>query len=122
MKERLTELITKSDILCDTCGENSPSYCAEALADYLLANGVFVPPCKVGDKIYWLLKDREDYFVSENTITEIGTKGFFVSAFLNNTEDISNFEPWESLGKTAFRTPEEAQQALERLTNYGTDT
>lgn len=94
---------------------------SDDLADYLLANGVIVPPCKVGDKVYWLLKDREDYFVSEDTITEIGTKGFFVSAFLNNTEDISNFEPWESLGKTVFLTHEEAQ-ALERLTNYGADT
>lgn len=26
----------------------------EMLADYLLANGVIVPPCKVGDKIYKL--------------------------------------------------------------------
>ena len=39
-RDKLSELILKSEILCNTCGENSASYCAEALADYLLANGV----------------------------------------------------------------------------------
>lgn len=52
MRERLMELIIESDILCDTCGESSPSYCAEAIADYLLENGIIVPPCKVGDTVY----------------------------------------------------------------------
>lgn len=48
MKERLIELITNSDILCDSCGENTSSYCAEYLADYLLANGVMVVDGSVG--------------------------------------------------------------------------
>lgn len=26
----------------------------ETVADYLLANGVIVPPCKVGDTVYWI--------------------------------------------------------------------
>ena len=30
------------------------SWDAEELADYLLSNGVIVPPCKVGDKVYWI--------------------------------------------------------------------
>lgn len=30
----------------------------ESLADYLLANGVIAPPCKVGDDV-WVI-DRED--------------------------------------------------------------
>ena len=38
-RERLIELI-------DGCGR------LERLADYLLANGVIVPPCKVGDTVY----------------------------------------------------------------------
>ena len=45
MRDRLIELIIKSDILCHTCGENSYSYCAETIADYLLENGVIVTPC-----------------------------------------------------------------------------
>lgn len=53
--ERLIELLLQSeplherdldDDLCD--GE------VEAIADYLLANGVIVPPCKNGDVVYRL--------------------------------------------------------------------
>lgn len=32
-----------------------------ALADYLLANGVIVPPCKVGDKVWVINRDEDDY-------------------------------------------------------------
>ena len=42
MRDKLIELILKSEILCNTCGESSNTYCAEALADHLLANGVVV--------------------------------------------------------------------------------
>ena len=41
-REKLIEIIMTSEILCHDCGENSASYCAEALADHLLANGVTV--------------------------------------------------------------------------------
>ena len=39
-REKLIELISGSGILCEICGENSFQYCAEALVDHLLANGV----------------------------------------------------------------------------------
>ena len=41
-RDRLIELIQKE----------VPRPKADALADYLLANGVIVPPCKVGDKVF----------------------------------------------------------------------
>lgn len=39
----------------------------EAVADYLLANGVIIPPCEVGDKIYVILYSplSKKYFVHE---------------------------------------------------------
>lgn len=37
---RIKKLILESEILCNSCGESTSSYCAEALADYLVANGV----------------------------------------------------------------------------------
>ena len=43
--------------LCDDCEHNNIDYphCMGVhFADYLLANGVIVPPCKVGDKMYKL--------------------------------------------------------------------
>lgn len=44
-RERLIELLDQN------CGYSEEQK-AETLADYLLANGVIVPPCKVGDKVY----------------------------------------------------------------------
>ena len=41
-REKLIELISGSGILCEVCGESTLSYCAEALADHLIANGVKV--------------------------------------------------------------------------------
>ena len=58
MRDRLIELLerfdyyahcercTKSIKMCEKCKNNR-------YADYLLANGVVVPPCKVGDKVYF---------------------------------------------------------------------
>lgn len=38
---------------------------SEALADYLLANGVIVPPCKVGETLYVVQIDYEgNYFMT----------------------------------------------------------
>ena len=46
--ERLIELILSADI---SLFGTDKSF-AEVYADYLLANGVIVPPCKVGDTVY----------------------------------------------------------------------
>lgn len=51
MRDRLSQLIFNK--LSETCGECSSLECTEKLTDYLLANGVIVPPCKVGDYVEW---------------------------------------------------------------------
>ena len=45
-KEKLIELLSGKSI--DTPAD------VEYVADYLIANGVIVPPCKVGDTVYVL--------------------------------------------------------------------
>ena len=60
MRERLIQLISNADEECKhskdckSCsGYGKGSQCMNYhIADHLLANGVIVPPCKVGDKIY----------------------------------------------------------------------
>ena len=47
MRDRLIEMIQKS---VGGCARNW----AEIIADHLLANGVIVPTCKVGDTVYYL--------------------------------------------------------------------
>ena len=45
MRDRLIELLNKKyDHFCDQCGVNKDSHYTESLADYLLENGVIVPP------------------------------------------------------------------------------
>ena len=60
-RDRLIELLEQADNKCANtidCGECEQHGKGEKcinnhLADYLLANGVIVPPCKVGDIVYF---------------------------------------------------------------------
>lgn len=63
-KERLVELIEKAKVLRSLdILSGDPDVIVdmpkgdEYLADYLLANGVIVPPCKVGDMVYRIADD-----------------------------------------------------------------
>lgn len=75
----------------------------EKIADYLIANGVIVPPCKVGDKIY----QTDGVRIYESTINEIT---FTTHHIICDTEDIAFNE--QAIGKIVFLTREEAQKAL----------
>ncbi len=74
---------------------------AESIADYLLENGVIVPPVKVGDTIYMIVEKRvkitREYFRSIKK-----TKLTFL-----NLERV--LKDW---GKTVFLTKESAERAL----------
>ena len=68
-REKLIEVISGSGILCEICGESTMSYCAEALADHLLANGAtFATDTNDGGK--WISvedekpKRRGHYFIA----------------------------------------------------------
>ena len=75
-----------------------------------------VLPCKVGDNVYFLLQelDGEWYISSPIRITEIGTRGFWTSAFpVEKPNAMDDFTSWSEFGKTVFLTKEEAEKALE---------
>ncbi len=118
MRKEIEELIIQSGILCNTCGENSPSYCAEALVDLLIDNGVVFPPCKKGDTVFYIEGSR---------ILPGIVKGFFVDlknnylcvyveteySFLGSTR----FGYW-MFGNKVFRSKEEAElKLIERKTS-----
>jgi hypothetical protein len=83
------------------------------IADYLLASGVIVPPCKVGQTAHvvsryftgtWEIYDGkidEITMYEKNTFIRIKAKGNFIFA-----ENISE------IGKCVFFTREEAEKAL----------
>ena len=50
MRDRLIELLFKANHIVK---RNGFEFNANVIADYLLENGVIVPPCKVGDYIEW---------------------------------------------------------------------
>lgn len=117
-RERLIELLNhKYDHFCDQCGVNKDSHYTESLADYLLENGVIVPPCKVGDVVYFLLEDNfpvRKWYISEETVTEVCSKGIFTSSYYPPRDDLGNYSSYDLLGEEIFLTREaaEAKQAL----------
>ena len=92
------------------------------IADYLLANGVIVLPCKVGDEV-WINNKYGTIKSKVSNITIIEDNKFLVKlhydvryCYDNHIETLGhvgyteeNFE----FGKTVFLTREEAEKALE---------
>lgn len=107
MRERLVELLANSG-----CAADADTF-AE-LADHLIANGVILPPCRIGDKMYFILDDEfvdeGDDPIGECTVTEVGARGFWVSGSDPAEDDMSDFTPWEDLGKTAFFSRSDAEK------------
>lgn len=112
MRDRLIEILNKTVAIKD---EDSGDY-IEWLADELLASGVIVPPCKVGDTVYYIegaYYNSKRQTVRSIKVTEISWKcdrsgrdlGFALIA--NGTR-----YKFSSIGKTVFLTKEEAEKAL----------
>ena len=126
MRERLIELLREPIPVIKgyaTVGETRMSIVdAEKIADHLFANGVIVPPCKVGDTVYsfcdvfgailpyvvqnfsigFMGKDRQNYWVWEATSHATETAELL---------DEIDFD-LDNIGKTVFLTREEAEKAL----------
>lgn len=115
-RERLIELLMQGDIAASKQGVFNCCMCkreAEILADYLLSNGVIVPPVKAGDTIYEIHERRKGgewvKIISERFVhgveiyaggCMIARCGSTISVFLSD------------IGKTVFLTREEAEKAL----------
>lgn len=84
---------------------------AEIIADYLLENGVIVPPCKVGDKLYYIayrFKDKAEKYIREETIEEIKVDKFGMYVNLPKALTVNLAD----LGERIFLSYEEAEKAL----------
>lgn len=115
-RERLIELMTQA--------ENEDLSLLEfekkILADYLLANGVIVPPCKVGDTMYEICERRRSgkwqKAIVERVVhgIEIGIDNILTARCGTTT-----YVYLSRLGKTVFLTKEEAKKALKECENNG---
>jgi hypothetical protein len=83
----------------------------EKQADYLIANGVMAPPCKVGTTIYLPLLDDEGE-IETYTITEflLDENGLYFLVDDENRETHSI----EIIGKDVFLAKEQAEQKLNK--------
>lgn len=104
MRERLIELIEEVVTI-------HGSVYSENIADYLIANGVIVPPCKVGQvvyRIYW------DFLIDKckvSALTQKSDESFKIRVTSGINRSVFEVTP-DRLGKTVFLTREEAEKAL----------
>ena len=103
-REKLIELICEAiDIHSD----------APYIADHLLANGVIVPPCKVGQIVYLFFPVRKGIY--EAVVDEISfskKSNFIVTRDLYFNRRTAIF--FEQFGKTVFLSREAAEKALRK--------
>lgn len=130
MRDRLIKLLQEYTDNNNGGGSN------HGRADHLLANGVIVPPCKVGDTVYAIGASR----IEECRVDEICIYGNDNIVMTEHTCDYDckgcPFSSWgqdysgeyscqgeygtfsfnfEDFGKTVFLTKEEAEEALAKM-------
>lgn len=98
----------------------------DVIADHLLAEGVIVPPCKVGDTVY--VVDDLTHGIAEGFIAKLEYNYYTIPRewITVNAKD-SLFGWYEKkhridrvLAKTVFLTREEAEKALKERSENGT--
>lgn len=117
-RERLIELLNEAQLNCD---DNYGMTNTTQMADYLLENGVIVPPVKVGDIVYtnrsmqgWYMKLKDRPYEARVVFIGINGKDNFMNvAFLKN-DNMLSFK-FSKIGKTVFLTREEAEKALAEM-------
>ena len=114
-RDRLIELIKKGvDISRNVTGLFSWG----DVADYLLANGVIVPPCKVGDILFCIISDRgiNDIYNHIEACKVTYIMSFDSDSFVVGVREINkHYSHNVVLGKDAFKTFEEAEEKLKEL-------
>lgn len=120
-REKLVELVEDSinkwdfylyhfddERLYDDESEEKKKSFEEFISDYLLENGVIIPPCKVGDIVWYVYMGQ----IHPHKIKEIQINKFGEFVVSSMTFQFKEFD------KTVFLTKEEAEKALaERKAN-----
>ena len=106
-RERLIELLNNS--LTGSVGLSS--VLSTSIADYILANGVIVPPCKVGDTVYYVNRGRIERLEIRNINYSFRDREYYV--YLENSSGKAlNINYYQLIGYRLFNTLEEAEKAL----------
>ena len=108
MKDKLIDLIQKSVNGC-------ARHWAEIIADYLLKNGVILPPVKVGDVVYIIADDEICSWIDEYKVKYFYYSDYIHRIYCECGTMGKNFRI-KDIGKTVFLTEAEAERALKGVT------
>ena len=122
MRDRLAGLLVDSSRYID-------EQRSEVIADYLIENGVIVPPCKVGDTVYayceyfgvlkYNIGNFHIGFMGKNEENYLHWDAAAYADYTDELLDEMDFD-LDAIGKYVFFTREEAEKALaERSVNNG---
>ena len=98
-RERLIEILLDGVTFTDEY-KNTARMQAEYVADHLLANGVIVPPCKVGDTVYHIAKCGDFHRELDGTLYDslggLGdATGYYCPCELRNNCPFDNEEDFD---------------------------
>ncbi len=115
MRDRLIELLKDGHSSYIRMISDKTMY--ETLADYLIANGVIVPPCKIGKKVWDNDFGRPcSYIVTGfdigKTLDDEENHREMFMYYENRNGSVQCNCPITQIGKTVFLTREEAEKAL----------
>ena len=113
MRERLIELMQQAY----EKNINLLNFEKMILADYLLENGVIVPPCKVGDKAYHLTgietrKELDLTDIFEGKVCSISKQEEAIWIFCRYNNGLTYWYKESDIGRKLFLTQSEAEKAL----------
>ena len=130
MRDRLIELMEQGvhktpceyDEDCDCTGIKCDACVRDSIADHLLANGVIVPPVRVGGKVYKISRNK----VKECEVVFVGISADAKCSHFNFVENYADGTFYKSysmvfdvIGKTVFLTKEEAEAKLKEREGNG---
>ena len=115
MRDRLIELLNNFKYEClmsckdgfITKKESCDDCVIDQLADHILANGVIVPPCKVGDTVYAVDKRSRLWWKGKVIVISCSDKNSVQIAVGFEDGEVAVYE-----ADCVFPTREEAEQAL----------
>lgn len=111
MRERLIELLADAmhKWVDEEDEQDTGKRVTEYVADHLLAEGIIVPPCKVGQTVWFTSEFYTQPFQTVITSIEVYEEETVICT-LSGTE-----WHYEDFGKTIFLTKEEAEKAFAEM-------
>ena len=108
MKNNLIKLLVKTPQL-NTITSSYSEW--EKAAEFLIDNGVIVPPCKIGDIIYSIWEDDEGVLqIDEIEVLDVSAQKIWIGG---------GYFGYDEIGKNVFLTCEEAERTIRGRRNGG---